>query len=82
MAAAAALGSRAVLSAPKTNANLRPSSVAPASASRGSLAVRAASVRVEFTPAAGGEAIVSTIEVSSVLREVALADKVELYGMA
>lgn len=43
----------------------------------------AASVRVEFTPADGGEIVVSNVEASSVLRDVALGDKVELYqGMA
>lgn len=44
------------------------------------LCVSAASVRVEFTPADGGETIVATVEESSVLREVALGSKVELYG--
>lgn len=48
---------------------------------RGALVVRAASVRVEFTPAdGGGETIVTTVEASSVLRDVALGGKVELYG--
>lgn len=44
------------------------------------LCVSASSVRVEFTPADGGETIVAKVEASSVLREVALGSKVELYG--
>ena len=37
-------------------------------------------MRIEFTPADGGDTIVSAVEASSVLREVALGSKVELYG--
>ena len=45
--------------------------------------VHASSVRVEFTPADGGETIVTEVAASSVLRDVALGAKVEVYqGMA
>ena len=43
------------------------------------LPARAAMVTVTFTPADGGEAIVSEVTKASVLREVALGEKVALY---
>jgi ferredoxin len=43
------------------------------------LPVRAAMVTVTFSPAEGGAAIVSEVPKASVLREVALGEKVELY---
>jgi ferredoxin len=40
-------------------------------------------VRVEFTPSDGGDVIVTDVTKASVLRDVALGDKVQLYeGMA
>ena len=41
--------------------------------------VRAAMVRLEFTPADGSEPIVTEVTKASVLRDVALGEKVELY---
>ena len=47
--------------------------------SAAALPARAAMVTVTFTPADGGEAIVSEVTKASVLREVALGEKVALY---
>jgi ferredoxin len=72
----AALGSR---NSPVVGNKVK-SSAGVARRQHSALVVRAAAVRIEFTPADGGETIVSTVEVASVLREVALGCGVELYG--
>lgn len=64
----------ASLCAPARRAGVR-----SARRSAAALPARAAMVTVTFTPADGGEAIVSEVTKASVLRDVALGEKVALY---
>jgi ferredoxin len=65
-------------------ASAHPARATPSSRSRSAaLVARASVVRVEFTPSDGGDVIVTDVTKASVLRDVALGDKVQLYeGMA
>lgn len=69
----AAPGAASLASAPVRRVSVRGSR-------RTVVPVRAAMVTVTFTPSDGGEPIVSEVTKASVLREVALGDKVPLYA--